>query len=89
MSTHVVPNASGRQGEARSGARRPFVLLAWRTIVIVVLCLASAEATARLEDLLFDGVPLTANPTPDSQLVFTGPDGITRGRPGGRYGSGT
>jgi hypothetical protein len=62
------------------------VRLGCRTLLAGVLCLACAEFTARGEDRLFDGVPLLANPTPESALVFRDGSGVTRGRPGGRYG---
>jgi hypothetical protein len=57
-----------------------------RALLTVALCLACAEFTARGEDRLFDGVPVLANPTPESALVFRDGSGVTRGRPGGRYG---
>jgi hypothetical protein len=56
-----------------------------RAAGIAVLCALAAEVTARVEDLAFDGVPLAANPTADSALLYKGADGITRGRPHGRF----
>ena len=86
MTTHDLAREGEVLARERSRPASGVARVAWQTALVVLLCLVAAEITARLEDLVFDGVPLTANPTPDSQLIYTDPDGVTRGRPGGRYG---
>lgn len=52
--------------------------------VLTLIGIVAGEAGARLDDRIFQGVPLTANPTFEG-LFHSLDDGIRRGVPGARY----
>lgn len=75
--------AAGSQ--LRSGSWRAFLCsTAGQWIGALVVLLAAAEATSRIDDAVFTGVPLLAAPDRAYDLTQVD-DGIVRGRPGGRY----
>src|SRR5262249_52392179 len=53
-------------------------------VALVLVCLLSAEVTARLDDWLTLGVPFLESPDSDRDLVLRDEFG-TRGRPHGRF----
>ena len=55
-----------------------------RSAISVVLVLASAEAVSRIDDWIFHGVPLAANPDRHRDLVIVDVHGV-HGRPHGQF----
>jgi hypothetical protein len=54
-------------------------------LIALVIIAVSGEMTARLDDWIFQEIPLLANPDRERDLLAMDVDGVPRGRPHGRF----